>query len=108
MRRDFAFVGLFLPPSHRRGDEARGGTLSFQWSCVSPLRNKTAVFSLSLMAHGRRRAMQHNSPDGRTIKAANAAQATTYKPSLISLKGSYVAMIFRRPLCQNPLDLRKK
>lgn len=51
--------------------------------------------------------MQHNSPDGRTIKAANAAQATTYKPSLISLKGSYVAMIFRRPLCQNPLDLRK-
>jgi hypothetical protein len=52
--------------------------------------------------------MQHNSSDARTIKAANAAKATTYKPSLISLKGSYVAMIFRRPLCQNPLDVRKK
>jgi hypothetical protein len=52
--------------------------------------------------------MQHNSSDARTIRAANAAKATTYTPSLISLKGSYVAMIFRRPLCQNPLDMRKK
>ncbi|CAD0211411.1 hypothetical protein AGRHK599_LOCUS1368 [Rhizobium rhizogenes] len=52
--------------------------------------------------------MQQNSSDGRTIKAANTAKVSIYKPSLISLKGSYVAMIFRRPLCQNPLDVRKK
>jgi hypothetical protein len=38
--------------------------------------------------------MQQNSSEGRTIKAANAAKASTYTPSLISLKGSYVAMIF--------------
>ncbi|EGP56974.1 hypothetical protein Agau_C201069 [Agrobacterium tumefaciens F2] len=52
--------------------------------------------------------MQQNSSEGRSIKAANAAKASTYTPSLISLKGSYVAMIFRRPLCRNPLDVRKK
>ncbi|MGQ8631710.1 hypothetical protein [Agrobacterium sp. DE0009] len=52
--------------------------------------------------------MQHNTSEGRTIKAANVATVSTYTPNLISLKGSYVAMIFRRPLCQNPLDLRKK
>lgn len=52
--------------------------------------------------------MQQNSSDGRTIKAVNTAQVSTYTPSLISLKGSYVAMIFRRPLCRNPLDVRKK
>lgn len=52
MRRDFAFMRLFVPPYHRRGDEARGGALSFQLSAVSPLRNKTAVFSLSLMEGG--------------------------------------------------------
>lgn len=52
--------------------------------------------------------MQQNSCEGRTIKAANTAKVSTYTPSLISLKGSYVAMIFRRPLCRNPLDVRKK
>ncbi|NTE46536.1 hypothetical protein [Agrobacterium pusense] len=52
--------------------------------------------------------MQQNSLEGRTIKAANQAKVSTYTPSLISLKGSYVAMIFRRPLCGNPLNLRKK
>ena len=52
--------------------------------------------------------MQQKPSEGRTIKAANAEKISTYTPSLISLKGSYVAMIFRRPLCQNPLDVREK
>lgn len=52
MRQDFALIRLFVSPFHRRGDEARGGTLSFQLSSVSPLRNKTGVFSLSLMEGG--------------------------------------------------------
>ncbi|AYM57365.1 hypothetical protein QOV31_000844 [Agrobacterium fabrum] len=52
--------------------------------------------------------MQQKPSEGRTIKAANTATVSTYTPSLISLKGSYVAMIFRRPLCRNPLDVRKK
>lgn len=52
--------------------------------------------------------MQQNHSDGRrTIEAANNTSLPSYKPNIIPLRGTYVAMIFRRS-CRNPLDLRPK
>lgn len=57
--------------------------------------------------------MQHqtDAQGRRIIVAANGSKAatgsdTTYAPNTIPLRGTYVAMIFRRT-CRNPLDIRK-
>ncbi len=49
---------------------------------------------------------QNSSDSRRTIEAANNTSASTYKPLIIPLRGTYVAMIFRRSL-QSRLDTRK-
>lgn len=49
---------------------------------------------------------QNSSDTRRIIEAANNTAASTYKPLIIPLRGTYVAMIFRRSL-QNRLDMRK-
>lgn len=41
---------------------------------------------------------QNSSGTRRTIQAANTASASVYKPIIIPLRGTYVAMIFRRSL----------
>lgn len=94
---------MFLLPGGKKNTRQRLGHFRGKRGAI---RNKTG--RIFVMAYGRRRAMQQKSSEGRTIKAANSAKVSTYTPSLISLKGSYVAMIFRRPLCRNPLDVRKK
>lgn len=49
---------------------------------------------------------QNNSDTRRTIEAANSTAASTYKPIIIPLRGTYVAMIFRRS-CKSAFDLKK-
>lgn len=49
---------------------------------------------------------QSSSDSRRVIEAANKASATTYKPIIIPLRGTYVAMIFRRS-CRKPLNTLK-
>lgn len=41
---------------------------------------------------------QNSSNTRRILQAANKATASTYKPLIIPLRGTYVAMIFRRSL----------
>ncbi len=49
---------------------------------------------------------QNSSDTRRTLQAANSAAVSTYKPLIIPLRGTYVAMIFRRSL-KNTFDARK-
>lgn len=52
--------------------------------------------------------MQHQTDaQGRRIIVAANGSETTYAPHTIPLRGTYVAMIFRRT-CRSPMDLRKK
>lgn len=41
---------------------------------------------------------QNSSGTRRILQAANSASASVYKPIIIPLRGTYVAMIFRRSL----------
>ncbi len=41
---------------------------------------------------------QNSSDNRRTLQAANSAVTSTYKPLIVPLRGTYVAMIFRRSL----------
>lgn len=45
--------------------------------------------------------LQNSSNTRRILQAANNTSASTYKPLIIPLRGTYVAMIFRRSLKNN-------
>ncbi|NTJ42469.1 hypothetical protein G6L28_07630 [Agrobacterium larrymoorei] len=49
---------------------------------------------------------QSSSDSRRVLEAANSASSSTYKPLIIPLRGTYVAMIFRRT-CRGALSTQK-
>lgn len=50
--------------------------------------------------------LQNSSNTRRILQAANTTSASTYKPIITPLRGTYVAMIFRRSL-KSRLELGK-
>jgi hypothetical protein len=49
---------------------------------------------------------QNSSDTRRTLEAANCTSASQYKPLIVPLRGTYVAMIFRRSL-KSRLEMTK-